>query len=52
MHRAGWDLQLMQYGDGYSRATFYVTGQAHSTFGGTALDLTPWRAVQRGDSAG
>jgi hypothetical protein len=29
-HRQGWDLQLTQYGDGNWRATFYVTGQAHS----------------------
>lgn len=24
MHRAGWDLQLTEYGDGQWRATFYV----------------------------
>ena len=30
MHREGWDLQLTEYGDGHWRATFYVTGIAHS----------------------
>jgi hypothetical protein len=29
MQRAGWDLQLTAYGDGYWRATFSVTGTAH-----------------------
>jgi hypothetical protein len=33
MHRAGWDLQLTEYGDGHWRATFFVTGQAHSIVG-------------------
>ena len=47
MHRAGWDVQLTQYGDGYWRATFYVTGMAHSIVGGSAWEPTPWRAVQR-----
>jgi len=47
MHRAGWDLQLTEYGDGYWHATFYVTGQAHSIVGGSAWEATPWRAVQR-----
>src|SRR5215475_212107 len=46
MHRAGWDLQLTEYGDGHWRATFYVTGQAHS-IGGTAWEPTAWSAVQR-----
>jgi|SRR4029453_2474334 hypothetical protein len=36
MLRAGWDVQLTEYGDGHWRATFYVTGQAHSIVGGTA----------------
>jgi hypothetical protein len=47
LHRQGWDLQLTQYGDGNWRATFYVTGQAHSIVGGSAWEPTPWRAVQR-----
>jgi len=47
MHRAGWDVQMTQYGDGRWRATFYVTGQAHSIVGGSAYEPTPWRAVQR-----
>jgi hypothetical protein len=46
MHRGGWDLQLTEYGDGHWRATFYVTGQAHSIVGGTAWEPAPWRAVQ------
>ena len=47
MHRIGWDLQLTEYGDGHWRATFYVTGQAHSVVGGSAWEPTPWTAVQR-----
>jgi len=47
MHRAGWDLQLTEYGDGHWRATFYVTGQAHSIVGGTTWEPEPWTAVQR-----
>jgi hypothetical protein len=46
MHRAGWDLQLVQYG--HRRATFWGTGLAHSITGGSAYEPTPWRAVQRG----
>ena len=46
MHRAGWDVQMTEYGDGYWRATFYVTGQAHSIIGGSAWEPTPWRTVQ------
>jgi len=38
MHRAGWNLQLTEYGDDHWRATFYVTGQAHSIVGGSACD--------------
>jgi hypothetical protein len=41
------DLQLTEYGDGHWRATFFVTGQAHSIVGGTGLEPTPWRATQR-----
>jgi hypothetical protein len=40
------DLQLTQYGDGNWRATFYVTGAAHSIVGGSAWEETAWRAVQ------
>lgn len=47
MHRQGWDLQLTEYGDGHWRATFYVTGMAHSIVGGSAWEPTPWQAVQR-----
>ena len=47
LHRLGWDLQLTQYGDDTWRATFYVTGQAHSIVGGPAWQPTPWAAVQR-----
>jgi hypothetical protein len=47
LHRQGWDLQLTQYDDGNWRATFYVTGAAHSIVGGSAWEPTPWRAVQR-----
>jgi hypothetical protein len=43
MHRAGWDLQLTEYGDGPWRATFDVTGQAHSIVGDTTWEPTPWR---------
>ncbi len=46
MARQGWDLQLTAYGDGHWRATFYITGMAHSVFGGSAWEPTPWRAVQ------
>jgi hypothetical protein len=46
LHRQGYDLQLTQYGDGNWRATFYVTGAAHSIVGGSAWEPTPWRAVQ------
>jgi hypothetical protein len=47
MHRAGWDLHLTEYGDGHWRATFYVTGMAHSIVGGSAWEAAPWTAVQR-----
>jgi hypothetical protein len=47
MHRAGWDLQLTAYGDGHWRATFWVTGQAHSIAGGSAWERAAWTAVQR-----
>jgi len=47
LHRIGYDLDLRQYGDGHWRATFYVTGIAHSILGGSAWEPTVWRAVQR-----
>jgi hypothetical protein len=47
MHRVGWDPQLTEYGNGYWRATYYVTGMAHSIIGGSAWEPTPWGAVQR-----
>ena len=47
MHHPSWDLQLTEYGDGHWRATFYVTGMAHSIVGGSAWEPTPWQAVQR-----
>jgi hypothetical protein len=47
LHRTGYDLDLRQYGDGHWRATFYVTGLAHSILGGSAWESTMWRAVQR-----
>lgn len=46
LHRIGYDLDLRQYGDGHWRATFYVTGLAHSILGGSAWEPTVWRAVQ------
>jgi hypothetical protein len=47
LHRIGYDLDLRQYGDGHWRATFYVTGIAHSILGGSAWEPTVWRAIQR-----
>ena len=32
-----------QYGDGHWRASFYVTGLAHSILGGSAWEPTVWR---------
>jgi hypothetical protein len=46
MQHQAWDIQLTAYGNGYWRATFYVTGMAHSIVGGSAWEPTPWRAVQ------
>ena len=46
LHRRGWDLQLTQYGDGNWRATFYVTGAAHSIVGGSAWEPAPWTAAR------
>ena len=47
LHRQGWDLQGTQYGDGKWRATFYVTGAAHSIVGGSAWEATACGGVQK-----
>ena len=39
LHRIGYDLDSRQYGDGHWRASFYVTGLAHSILGGSAWSL-------------
>ena len=41
------DLQLTEYSGENWRATFFVTGMAHSIVKGSAYEPTPWRAVQR-----
>jgi hypothetical protein len=45
LHSQGWDLQLTQYGDGNWRATFYVTGVAHS------IRAEQWMTEQRTQTA-
>jgi len=55
LHRTGYDLDLRQYGDGHWRATFYVTGIAHSILGGSAWQISKHRKYltlwcPRGDS--
>jgi hypothetical protein len=47
LHRVGYDLDLRQYGDDHWRATFYVTGFAHSILGGSALGAYGVAGVQR-----
>jgi hypothetical protein len=47
MAHQGFDLQLTRYDERGWRATFYVTGAAHSIVGGSAWEPTAWRAVQR-----
>ena len=52
MHRAGWDLQLTEYGDGHWRATFYVTGagaldRGPDGVGGYGVDGGPAPSVGR-----
>jgi hypothetical protein len=44
LHCVGYDLDLRQYGDDHWRASFYVTGIAHSILGGSAWEPTVWRA--------
>ena len=44
---SGYGIHLMQYGDNTFRATFYITGFAHSIVGGSAWEPRAWRAVQR-----
>ena len=41
MQRAGWDLQLTEYGDRNWRATFYVTGLVAATPSAHRLSLAP-----------
>ena len=47
LHGTGYDLDLRQYGDGHWRATFYVTGIAHSVLGGSAWEPRVWPSVRR-----
>ena len=47
LHRAGYDLRLIQQGDEGWHAAFFVTGRIHSIAGGEANAPTPWRAFQR-----
>jgi hypothetical protein len=57
LHRTGYDLHLSQYGDNTWRATFYVTGVAHSSladrlgslpYGGLFSRLA-WEAVRHAE---
>jgi hypothetical protein len=47
MTHQGWDVQLTAYAARDWRANFFPVGIAHSVVGGSAWELTPWRAVQR-----
>ena len=47
MAAQGCDLQLAEYSGENWRATFFVTGMAHSIVNGSPYEATPWRAVQR-----
>ena len=47
MAAQGCDLQLTAYAGENWRATFFVTGMAHSIVKGSAYEPTPRRAVQR-----
>ena len=47
MAAQGCDLQLTEYAGENWRATFFVTGMAHSIVKGSAYEPTPGRAVQR-----
>ena len=47
MRRLGYDLQLVSYGNGYWRATFWVTGTTPPALGGSAYEATAGGAVQR-----
>ena len=42
---------MTEYGNGHWRATFYVSGIAHSIIGGSAWEAAPWGAVQVAASA-
>ena len=48
MARQGYDLSLTRYDEQGWRATFYVSGMAHSLTRATgrAWERTPWQAVQ------
>jgi hypothetical protein len=47
MAAQGCDLQLTEYAGENWRATFFVTGLAHTIVKGSAYEPTPRRAVQR-----
>ena len=47
MAAQGRDLHLTEYSGENWRATFFVTGMAHSIVKGSAYEPTPWLAVQR-----
>jgi hypothetical protein len=41
LHRVGYDVHLTQYGDNTFRATFYITGIAHSIVAAARGSLRP-----------
>jgi hypothetical protein len=45
MAAQGCDLQLTEYAGANWRATFFVTGMAHSILKGSEYEPTPWRAA-------
>ena len=47
MTHHGWDVQLTAYAARDWRANFFPVGIARSIAGGSAWELTTWRAVQR-----
>ena len=50
MAAQGYDLQFTEYSGENWRATFFVTGMAHSIVKGSVYEPTPWRAVQQAAS--
>ena len=46
MTRQGFNVELRNLG-GQWRASFYLSGLAHSIVYGTASEATPWHAVRR-----